>query len=250
MTFDCFTFFNELDILEIRLNILDPHVDFFILIESPETFSGKPKPLYFEQNFKRFEKWKDKIIHFVVNPKPFPNAFERAGYQKDMTRYVLESLKAKDDYIVYFGDVDEIWMPQVITDDKVRNLEQLNYCYYLNNRSSEVWVGTFVGKWKSVKTNTVSHWRANHTDGVLDGGWHFTNMGGADQIRMKLDAYDHQEFNHDDVKADIERRMTTGEDYVGRPADWLGRPFEMWIDDFDLPQFIKDNKERYQHLWK
>ena len=79
MTFDCFSFFNELDILEMRLNILDPHVDFFVLIESEETFSGKPKPLYFELNQERFAKWKDRIIHFIVKSKEFPDAFQRAG---------------------------------------------------------------------------------------------------------------------------------------------------------------------------
>ncbi len=46
MTYDCFTLFNELDLLEIRLSILDEYVDYFVLCESVETFSGKRKPLY------------------------------------------------------------------------------------------------------------------------------------------------------------------------------------------------------------
>lgn len=250
MTFDTFTFFNELDILELRLNILDKHVDFFVLVESEETFSGKPKPLYFEENQERFSQWKDRIIHFIVRAKEFPDAFERAAYQKDSIRDVLAVLPADDNDTVYFGDVDEIWKPKEISDDKVYNLQQINYCYYLNNRSSENWVGTVVGKWKTLKTDTVSYWRANHTNELPDGGFHFTNMGGADQIRKKLDAYDHQEFNNDVVKDAIEDRIANGIDYVGRARDWQGKPFEMWIDDVDLPTFIRDNKKRYKKLWK
>ena len=61
MIYDCFTFFNELDLLEIRLNILDEYTDYFVIGESYETFSGLKKPLYYYENRERFEKWNDKI---------------------------------------------------------------------------------------------------------------------------------------------------------------------------------------------
>ena len=54
MTYDCFSFFNELDLLEIRLNVLKDAVDKFVLVEAGETHSGKPKPLYFKENEARF----------------------------------------------------------------------------------------------------------------------------------------------------------------------------------------------------
>ena len=66
MVIDIFPFFNELDLLEIRLNILNDYVDKFVICEANETFSGKLKPLYFKDNEERFAKWKDKIIHYVV----------------------------------------------------------------------------------------------------------------------------------------------------------------------------------------
>lgn len=53
MIYDCFTFFNELNLLEIRLNILNDVVDKFVLVEATKTFSGKDKPLYYEQNKKK-----------------------------------------------------------------------------------------------------------------------------------------------------------------------------------------------------
>lgn len=248
MIYDTFTLFNELDLLEIRLNILDPYVDFFVICESYKTFSGKDKPLYYKENRDRFSKWNHKIIHIVATPIETNDSFERAGHQKDHIRKSLRNLRADD--IVYFGDLDEVWRPQDIQDDKVYNLRQINYSYYLNNRSSEEWIGTVVGRWKTMKTQSFNHWRASHENVLDNGGWHFTNIGGPDQIRKKLEAYDHQEFNNDEVKSKIEERMACGEDYVGRGRDWRGIPFSFHIDEVDLPQYLKDNRDKYAHLFK
>ena len=64
---DVFPFFNELELLELRLRILSPFVDKFVLVECPQTFSGKPKPLYFQENQSLFSAWTGKIIHYVIN---------------------------------------------------------------------------------------------------------------------------------------------------------------------------------------
>jgi len=68
--FDCFAFFNELDLLEIRLNELDPVVDKFILVESTRTFQKQFKPLYFNENKERFKKFLPKIEHVIVDHFP------------------------------------------------------------------------------------------------------------------------------------------------------------------------------------
>lgn len=247
MIYDCFSFFNELDILEIRLNILDEHVDFFVLGESEQTFSNKEKPLFYEQNKERFSKWNHKIIH-VKHPKTnLTNSFEIAAFQKDNLKTAL--INASDDDVIYFGDVDEIWKPKQV-DDKVYNLKQLNYGYYLNNRSSEQWIGTIVSKYKNIKNGSLNYFRANHIHELDDGGWHFTNMGGVEQILKKIESYDHQEFNNEYTKSQIKYRVENNLDYVGRSVDWLGKPFSFKIDDTDLPEFVKNNKEKYKHLFK
>ncbi|NDH67218.1 MAG: N-acetylglucosaminyltransferase, partial [Gammaproteobacteria bacterium] len=64
--FDCFIFFNELDLLELRLNTLDSHVDHFLIVESGITFQGEPKEFYYEKNKIRYQKFEHKIIHFKV----------------------------------------------------------------------------------------------------------------------------------------------------------------------------------------
>jgi beta-1,4-mannosyl-glycoprotein beta-1,4-N-acetylglucosaminyltransferase len=250
MIYDTFTFWNELDLLEIRLNILAPYVDKFVICEGQETFAGNPKPLNFQENRKRFEKWLDKIVYIVPQNIDTSDPFQRAAYQKDYVRDYLH-IKAKDNDIIYFGDLDEIWKPQEITDDKVYNLQQLNYSYYLNNRSSEAWVGTVVGKWKTFKKFSVNYWRANHTNELPNGGWHFTNIGGLDQILKKIESYDHcNEVNCAWVRDNLKTRIENGEDYLGRGNDWQGKPFKMWTDETELPQCLLENKEKYKHLWK
>ncbi len=244
MTYDCFTYNGEEDILEIRLNILDEYVDKFILCESTQTFSGKPKPLYYSENSERFKKWWNKIIVIEVPPKSFSNAFERAAYQKDCIRkYALKKYCNLEDTI-YYGDVDEVWKPQ----KEEGKLRQLNYSYYLNNRSSEEWQGTNVFRYKNIKN--LNEIRADHSVVLNDGGWHFTNAMNPDMIRRKLESYDHAEFDTDEIKSQIEKRIENNEDYVGRKFDWLGNPFTFWIEDENLPQYLKDNREKYKHLFK
>lgn len=263
MIYDCSIFNGEYDLLEIRLNILSPYVDKFVIVEGTETFSGKFKPLYWAERDDRFAEWEDKVIYVVVKgyrDDEIDNLvtdefrlelpFFRAFYQKECIRKGLS--EAKDEDIVIYGDIDEIINPEILKldFDKVYNLEQLNYCYYLNNRSSEKWVGTIVGKWGEIKTKTFKHWRATHTNVLPNGGWHFTSQGGAEAVRHKLDSYDHQEFRTDENMALVEERMAKGEDYLGRTHDWLGTPFSYHVDESEWPQFLKDNKERYKKLWK
>ena len=118
MIYDCFTFFNELDLLEIRLNILNDVVDKFVLVEATKTFSGKDKPLYYEQNKKRFAKFQDKIIHVIVDDFPKPDdktqdvAFMMESYQRNAILWGLKS--AKDNDVVIIADLDEIPNPETV----------------------------------------------------------------------------------------------------------------------------------------
>ncbi len=242
MIYDCFMFNGEFDILEIRLNILDPYVDKFILCESIETFSGLPKPLFFEEQKERFSKWINKIVRIETPQKDFPNAFERAAYQKDGIREAL-ALYCKPDDIIYFGDVDEIWTPQT----EEGKLEQLNYSYYLNLRSSELWQGTNVFRYKNIKN--LNEIRADHSKILKNGGWHLTNMGGVNEVLRKLESYDHQEMNTEENRILLADRIKDREDYAGRDKDWLGKPFTFKVDETELPKYILDNRLRYEHLF-
>ena len=267
IVYDCFTFFNELDLLEIRLNVLAPYVDFFVIAESPVTFPGQPKPLYYAENAERFAAWHDKIIHVVVDDYPNDpeiaammdardyvpkdkDHYRRAFYQKEYLRKALAAVGAQDDDIVYYGDLDEIWKPKNVSDDTTYKLRQLCYTYYLNNRSSEDWRGTIVTRYKNVKNGCLNDMRAKPEHILDDGGWHFTSMGGPEAVRAKIEAYDHQEFNTPKVKAALEKRIKSNRDFLGRIFDWKWRRFKFWTDEKDLPEYVKANREKYAHLFK
>lgn len=280
--YDVFTFFNELDLLEIRLNILCPHVDYFIIIECTETFSGLPKKLYYEENKERFKKFQDKIIHFVVDDTPTDendlrrrlhdsncSALDReiitntlmSGnvpkgvvhwlkefYQKEMMKKALIGLSDND--ICYISDVDEIWNPEIIIDyskNKIYRLGQLSYAYFLNNRSNEYWEGTLVTRYSIIKKSCLNHLRIKcNSSHVLmkNGGWHFTNQGGAELIRKKIEAsYSQNDFNKDEIKSKIQERILDNQDY-------LGRKYKFWTDEKDLPKYILDHKDTYRSWFK
>jgi len=170
--YDCFTFYNELDLLEIRLRELYNEIDYIVLAEATKTFSGKDKPLYFNDNKKKFRKWEKKIIHIIIDnmPKfsPFdkfliwlekflprkPQLFVRKFLARiigGMARYkmiefqrrcLLKGLKyANDEDIILGIDVDEIPNPKKIKETikalkkyKFVEFEQQNFRYFLNGK--------------------------------------------------------------------------------------------------------------------
>ena len=113
MVYDCFQFFNELDILKLRLHILSDVADRFVISESTVTFSGDPKPLFYEEHKEEFREFADRIIHVVVRDTPMDcDAFARDHHQKCA---VIRGLAdAKPDDIVIFSDVDEIPNPDTL----------------------------------------------------------------------------------------------------------------------------------------
>lgn len=281
--YDVFTFFNELDLLELRLEMLDQYVDKFVLIECVETFSGKPKSLYYEENKERFKKYHHKIIHHITYdpPKSYedlrqrildPNNDElmkqiciqaltssnvppgqlhwlKEFYQKENIRRALLGLEEDD--LCFITDLDEIWNPELdyknIEDHKVYKLKQLAYSLYLNNRSSEAWAGTLLTKYKNIKNACLNHLRTpskTQYEYIDNGGWHFTFMGGADQIKLKLESYGHQEYNNDSVKSRVEENLQSNRDVLGRSE------FTFWTDESQLPKYIIENKQKYIKLFK
>jgi hypothetical protein len=246
--YDAFIFFNELETLEIRLNILEPYVDFFVIVECTKTFSGKSKPLYFKENASRFSKFSSKIVHFVIDDAPEgDNFWEREIYQRESIKKSLARAQADD--FCFVSDVDEIWNPDIIIDYRkgvIYKFVQKMYVYYLNNRSSEKWAGTFAAKYAVIKDRSLNDMRnaakTSYTY-IKNGGWHFTNQGGADSIRVKLESYSHSEFNTPEIKSKIEKQIIENRDFVGRK-------FKFWIDETDLPIYIKNNKEIYSKFFK
>jgi beta-1,4-mannosyl-glycoprotein beta-1,4-N-acetylglucosaminyltransferase len=210
--FDCFSFFNELDILEIRLNELYDYVDYFVLAEMRVTHQGKTKPLYFAENKQRYAKFLDKIIHIVVDDIPqTDDPWVREHHQRNCIERGLANCNDQD--IIIISDVDEIPRAESIGKFDRKHewmyFEQTQYNYYLNYQSPQFVPGP--GIFSRITTYEVMKRNGfNATDiryrpitaaqKIIDGGWHFTWLGGAKKIVEKLESYAHREINIDEYK--------------------------------------------------
>jgi beta-1,4-mannosyl-glycoprotein beta-1,4-N-acetylglucosaminyltransferase len=116
--YDCFTFFNEFELLELRLNLLNNMVDYFVLVEANKTFKNKSKEFYFENNKDRFAKYLHKIIHIKVDDMPDcdlndpKDKWKSQYYQRDCIARGLQNIDPED--IVLISDIDEIPNPNII----------------------------------------------------------------------------------------------------------------------------------------
>lgn len=114
--FDCFPFFNELDLLEIRLHTLAPLVDTFVIGESPLTYRGEPKPLFYLENKDRFRQFWPKIRHVIIEDLPAQKGFAENWQRETFQRGALQRglPDALDSDFVMMSDLDEIPRPDQI----------------------------------------------------------------------------------------------------------------------------------------
>lgn len=251
---DVCTFNGENDIWDIHYNVLKDKVDEFIVCEAPLTFSGKEKPLYFKNIKGRYPKARYYVID-ENDPALWQMArdsFNTQGAEHWKREYVQkESIKKAlthldDDDIVFIGDVDEVREPSLTLPlaHPIR-LKLRVFTYWLNNRSSEVFWGTLVGYWKHIKNECLNHLRSDtYIRGVENYGWHFTSMGGYEEVKRKLsDSYTRESYWTEEVESNLEANLTQGKDF-------LGRNFTYTLDETEWPHFLKENREKYSHLCK
>ncbi len=116
--YDCFTFFNELDLLEMRLKMLSSVVDYFVIVECAKTQTGVDKPFYFEENKERYSQWKDKIIHVKVNDVQdiSHDVVEDWSIENHQRNCIFRGLvNARPDDIIMVSDLDEFPNPYLLT---------------------------------------------------------------------------------------------------------------------------------------
>jgi len=280
--YDCFNFFNELDILEIRLNVLYEHVDYFVIVESSITHSGEEKPFYFEENKERYSKFLDKIIHYKVYDTPSDfinlnygedkcingifnfvikqtNRFNRATqpdygrdfFQKECVRRPL--INCFDDDIIIISDLDEIPNPKILIEinnlnlnDNIYRLNQNMYCYYLNMLKEKNWYGSRILKYGKLKGLSVNEIRGDNSLSLemIDGGWHFSFMGGKEMVKKKITSYSARDLGNNHVLNSIESNMDKNIDPFFR-----GGLNQVNIDE-TYPKYLLDNLDKYKHMIK
>lgn len=281
MIYDCFSFFNELDLLEIRLNTLNKVVDKFILSESPLTHTGNPKPLYYAENKDRFAKFNDRIVHIVVEDFPeMPDnmtvrekAWTRENWQRNaLIRGLPENIK--DDDILLMSDLDEIPSPEYVQKAVsapvgVTRLDLKAYCFFINlrNVSYPIWNnGTRILTWRTFndpRTYAQSEYgeccvaavnqgpsatrvRFLKPDKILKpAGWHFSYLGGVEAIQRKIKSIAHTEFDTA-KRASLENIRDT----LAKGKS-LFNSYERFLPellDASFPVFILSKQQHFGHL--
>tara|TARA_R110002051_G_scaffold241753_1_gene302185 strand:+ start:11671 stop:12534 length:864 start_codon:yes stop_codon:yes gene_type:complete len=282
--YDCFNFFNELDILEMRLNILYDYVDYFVIVESTVTHSGQPKPFYLEENKERFAKFADKIISYKVTDTPDDfmnltntgffngeldkvydyirtqtNRFNRTTqpdygrdfFQKESVRRAL--VDCKDEDIIIISDADEIPNPEILKelttlslDNTIYSLAQPMYSYYLNMLCDDNWFGSKLGLYKNVKKLSFNEIRGDSslTTKLANGGWHFSFMGGEEMVKTKITSYSARDLVNENVLASIQSNIDNDQDVFFR-----GKLTRVEIDN-TYPQYILNNLNKYDKMIK
>ena len=276
MVYDCFQFFNELDMLKIRLNVMSPIVDKFVISEATETFSGLKKPLYYEENKEMFAEFADKIIHVVVDDTPEGYTHDRDTFQKNAVTRGLKDCTDED--IIIFSDLDEIPNPEKIKEilkdfqeDKIYHFAQrLFYCYLNMEEVSgnllsyagefegverKKWIGSKMCSYKLLREQNLMLGELRFPERkeigirVEDGGWHFGYMGGHGEkdikkrVQEKVISAAHQEYNSKHVLNQVTDQIKDGKDIFGRDAKFI----RCEIDE-SFPIYIREHQKELEYL--
>jgi hypothetical protein len=200
MIVDCFTFYDELDLLELRLETLDAVVDRFVLCEAPFTFRGDPKPLAFASARDRFARWRDRIVPLVYPHPASPNPWINEWGQRDYLSAGLAGFA--DDDLVLIGDCDEIPDPANVarrpSPGRILAHRQRYSAGYVNRVADEPWIGTRAIALRDIeryKTLSEVRKQPRETLEYVDGGWHFTSLGGPATQARKFRSASHSEVD-------------------------------------------------------
>lgn len=220
---DCFSFFNEIKMLKFRLEYLYDCVDYFVIVEANLSHSGNSKEMYYENNKALFEKYKDKIIHVIVEDMPTleetSDAWVRERFQRNAIHRGILKINdinnLNDNDLIIVSDCDEIPDKNYIirfknstenfNNHKFSLLQDLYY-YNLNCKFRNPWhQGTQIVNYytyKNVCLNSPQSVRFCQAPikfiPLNKGGWHFSYYGDVDFIINKLKNFAHQEYNNDD----------------------------------------------------
>jgi beta-1,4-mannosyl-glycoprotein beta-1,4-N-acetylglucosaminyltransferase len=201
MIHDCFPFFREFDVLEMRLTLLDGVVDRFVLCEAPFSYNGKPKPLWYAENASRFARWQHKIVHLIYPGDPDANPWANEWGQRAFLTNGITGFDPDD--LVLYGDVDEIPDPRNVACrpplGKILGHRQRYAVGYFNRVIDERgWIGTRAVRLGDIALfGTMADVRRGESTALdqVAGGWHFSSLGGADVYRVKVHSYAHTELD-------------------------------------------------------
>ena len=276
--YDCFCYFNEDMLLELRLETLWDHVDYFVISEASYTHAGQDRKTEFD--IQKFKKYESKIRYIRLDQRPEgPNGFWKN--ENFIRNNIVNGLfDAKSNDLILISDLEEIPKPEAIRQYdpayKRGDFCQRYYSYYLNNYwmgdvddqerlipHSNVWHGTkittyrhFVEFFKSNATSVRIFKSSGFLRGlkrawfklfknqlIQDGGWHFTWVFSIENIIKKIESTAHQEFNRADHK-DPERIIA-----VIRSGRDINKPrarYQLQELDAQFPPYLLANQAKWK----
>ena len=259
--FDCFQYFNEEHIAELRFNILDKFVDSFVIVESTVNHQGKPKKLHFD--IAKYKKFKNKINYIVVDDTPEdikkPHKCGESLVEQHKRNSLMKGLKnASDNDLVILSDVDEIPDLNKLNEfdkNKYAVFSQKMFMYKLNllNLKENNWHGSKIclkknfksPQWlRNLKFKKYPFWRIDKIRNlqiIENGGWHFAYLQSPENISKKIKSFSHGEFNNKvDIinEENIKLKIEKGQDVFDRGYDL--KKVEI---DSTFPDYILKNKD-------
>jgi len=259
--FDCFQYFDEDHILDIRFNILDQYVDYFVISESTKTHQGKNKKLNF--NIDNFTKYKNKIIYVIAENKDHNEIIlnHKGGesiIEQNQRNALTKGLqKANSEDLIILSDSDEIpdlsKLNQIQKNKKFICFSQKTFMYKLNlqNISESDWKGSRITKMKylstpqglrNIKFKNYPFWRFDKKNlQIIEGGWHFSYLHSPEKIKNKILSFSHGEFNKPNFTnlSNIQNRIEAGRDIFER-----GHELKKVQIDSSFPAYIIENQKK------
>jgi beta-1,4-mannosyl-glycoprotein beta-1,4-N-acetylglucosaminyltransferase len=270
MIIDCFTFFNELDLLQVRLEELYSHVDKFVLVEAAVTQSLLDKPFYFEDNKHKLSKFQDKIVHIKIPKNECvnndDNLWNMENFQRNYIQKAVIDLHPDARDIIMISDLDEIPRQQSIqalktvfsdpkNHDLIYSLELDFFAYFLNLKASNrSWVGTTACNFSTFKQHSCQSIRnsKDYYPLIVNAGWHFSWLGGYEKIYQKslscIEPFDKTKLpSLEQFKEHFEKFKQSGDRFFIHleQLDKKETPFSRVNIDKYFPEVILNNLNHY-----
>ena len=258
--YDCFQYFDEDHMVDLRLNILDQYVDYFVISESTKTHQGKDKKINFDK--KKFSKFKDKIKFIIADYKDEIDFKKHIGGESPIEQHQRNSLikgikDASPDDLIILSDSDEIpdlrKLKHMNNNKRFIAFSQKMFMYKLNlqNLEESNWIGSKIAKRKNItsmqslrnlKFKKYPFWRIDKNNlQTIVGGWHFSFLQTPEQILNKIKSFSHGEYNNNDLnEKNIEEKILDNKDIFGR-----GITLKKIKLDSSYPEYILQNIDKF-----
>ena len=259
--YDLVTISSELDWLEIRMNELDSLVDYFVVIEASETFTGNQKPMTFRDNYSRFAQFAPKILYHAVDLSPFRenSTWEREAYSRNaLFTSIFPSLfppaaPSLND-VILVSDADEIPRPQTLVTlrncdfpDRVTLRSRFYYYSFQWQHLGDEWhhpqATFFAGLNETILPEDL---RMGGGHDIWNASWHCSScFSTVSEFINKIKSFSHTEYNEPwfTEPSEIVRRVRNGFDLFDRGSEIYERTLVT-----DVPAYVKGNKQRFAYM--